>query len=530
MPLEEASYRMRSAPEEDLARYQNGQAMSERIREWLATPEGSVAHDPSWGHRLDAFKFSPLSKGNGLETLIELSITRKLPLDVEDITILAVKVDVLDIDMFLLTIVHQFGVERAHQEGFIDTALNRSSILAHGEGREYMPRKPSPATGKAVFFNQGEYSFTLLRGYELMSDAQVVYTLEETVVVGPRESVSAVVSQRSKSILEFSISEEKPFYELLLGQDISPRIVSFKVFVQEEGQEFEEWEYSRLLTNSYPESHVYDEFYHFTDQIGIRFGNGDFGKILPQGTKVRVELVLTEGDTILLEKQSLWPVEEIRDANGLSAQYQITVSQTIQNGEAQEGTEEMRRNLHYAPVYNERLVWDNDYEYFLRRRFPEIVFTRAWGEEEAEKMWGYNVEHINRIWISAYSPERDIRELAMKAIHDVPMMCRNFQWYEPEHIEFWLVISGRILEDRLLSEAEEAIRDVLLNFYGKASRSRRDNVLLHEIYEAIYSTGFFEKESGAWFEVEIHGKQNADLIYQMVSINMDRTAVQLAYL
>ena len=133
------------------------------------------------------------------------------------------------------------------------------------------------------------------------------------------------------------------------------------------------------------ESHVYDEFYHFTDQIGIRFGNGDFGKILPQGTKVRVELVLTEGDTILLEKQSLWPVEEIRDANGLSAQYQITVSQTIQNGEAQEGTEEMRRNLHYAPVYNERLVWDNDYEYFLRRRFPEIVFTRAWGEEEAEK-------------------------------------------------------------------------------------------------------------------------------------------------
>ena len=54
-------------------------------------------------------------------------------------------------------------------------------------------------------------------------------------------------------------------------------------------------------------------------------------------------------------------------------------------------------------------------------------------------------------------------------------------------------------------------------------------MLLHEIYEAIYSTGFFEKESGAWFEVEMHGKQNADLIYQMVSINMDRTAVSLTY-
>ena len=55
-------------------------------------------------------------------------------------------------------------------------------------------------------------------------------------------------------------------------------------------------------------------------------------------------------------------------------------------------------------------------------------------------------------------------------------------------------------------------------------------MLLHEIYEAIYSTGFFEKESGAWFEVEMHGKQNADLIYQMVSIDMDRTKIYLRYL
>ena len=56
-------------------------------------------------------------------------------------------------------------------------------------------------------------------------------------------------------------------------------------------------------------------------------------------------------------------------------------------------------------------------------------------------------------------------------------------------------LKGANKEQVSLSEAEEAIRDVLLNFYGKASRSRRDNVLLHEIYEAIYSTGFFEKET-----------------------------------
>ena len=64
----------------------------------------------------------------------------------------------------------------------------------------------------------------------------------------------------------------------------------------------------------------------------------------------------------------------------------------------------MRRNLHYWSVYNERLIWDNDYTYFLRRRYPEIVFCKAWGEEEAERLWGINVENINRIWICAYAP------------------------------------------------------------------------------------------------------------------------------
>jgi hypothetical protein len=214
---------------------------------------------------------------------------------------------------------------------------------------------------------------------------------------------------------------------------------------------------------------------------------------------------------------------------GQIAAAQIAVSQTIQNGVNQEDTEEMRRDLHYAPVYNERLVWDNDYKYFLRRRFPEIVFAVAWGEEEAEKMWGYDINHINKIWICAYSPKRDIKDVAMQAIRDVPFMCRNFQWYEPEHIEFSLNITGKVLKDCVLSEVKSAIVNALDAAYGKTSPTRRDVVLLHEVYEAVYSTGYFEKDSGAWFEATIQGQPKADLIYQMVSIDMDATVIELSY-
>lgn len=420
-------------------------------------------------------------------------------------------------------------VERARHEAFLDTAINRSSILAHGEGMEFVPRKPIPSEGEVSISNQGTQPFTLLCGSEYMSDSRTVFTLLDTVAVPAGETVTAPIAQKSKQTLEFVIEETRPFYEILFGRDISAHIVEFKVFVSENNEDYAEWKYDRLLTNSWPDSLIFDEFYHFTDQIGIRFGNGDFGKIPPAGSKVKVEVVLTEGDFTLLEKQNLWPVGEIRDSMNQTANARITVSKTIQNGKNQEGTEEMRRDLHYAPVYNERLVWDNDYKYFLRRRFPEIVFAAAWGEEESEKMWGYSLDHINRIWICAYSPQRNIKDAVMTALKEIPFMCRNFQWHDPEHITFSLNITGKVLKDCVISEVIKDIHAVLDRFYGKSSLQRRGKALLHEIFEAIYSTGYFARDSGAWFEAEIIGQSKESRIYQMLSIDTETTRIDLSY-
>ncbi|MBQ7609107.1 MAG: hypothetical protein IJU76_14250 [Desulfovibrionaceae bacterium] len=422
-----------------------------------------------------------------------------------------------------------FKNERARHEAFLDSALNRSSILAHGEGMEYMPRKPIAPTGKATFTNTGENPFTLLRNREFQSTTQEVYTLEETIVVEPRASVEATVTQRSREVVTFTIEEEKPFYEYLFGRDISPNIVGFKVFVAEDGENYVEWQYSRELHNAYSTSLVYDEYYHFTDQIGIRFGNGDFGKIPPQGSKVQVELVLTEGDTILLEKQPLYPMEEITDSLGLVGSVQAAISETVQHGKAQEGTEEMRRNLHYASVYNERLVWDNDYKYFLRRRYPDIVFAVAWGEEEAEKMWGANVEWINRIWLCAYSPSRDMKDLVLEAVREVPFLCRNFEWHDPEHVFFTVQITGKVLKDCVISEVLEAITTNLTLAYGRDSSERRETVYLHEIYDLVYATGFFDATTGAWFEVVLSGQTRAEFIYQMVSVDLEHSTLDISY-
>lgn len=421
-------------------------------------------------------------------------------------------------------------VERAVQEFFLGTALNRSSIVAHAEDREYLPRKPKPSTGKVSIRNMGDSPVTIIKGREFLSDLQLTYTADATTIIAAGQTVEIAVTQVKPTVITHTVTETKAFYEVLLGHELSPKVASFTVMV-DTGEGSELWTYSRLLHNAYATSKFYDEFYAHTDEIGIRFGNGTFGVIPPTGSTVTITVQETEGDSLLLQKQTLYPIDDLPDSLGQPANITITVSSAIDGGEAAEGTEETRRNLHYWPVYNEKLVWSDDYTYFLRRRFPEIVFCSAWGEEEAEKMAGApSLDFINRIYISAYAPRTGLKDDCMAALAEVPLLCRKFTWVDPVHVTFSLAITGKVLTDRALVDVETDVRNALNAAYGKDSLTRRKDVYLSEIYEVIYSTGHFEKTTGARFEALPSGIVTAEYLYQMVSIDLSATTVSLNYL
>lgn len=424
-------------------------------------------------------------------------------------------------------------VERAYQESYVDTALNRSSILAMGEGCDYVPRKPVPASGTVLVRNESELPVSIAKGRELLSDGQVAFAVTEAVTVEGGTTAEIPVVQRTSRVITHTVTETKPWYEILLDRDLSPTIEDISVAVDlNDGKGSRTWTKDRLFTNSYPESLVYDEFYHFTDQLGVRFGNGEFGTIPPEGSIVTLTLTLTNGDVTLLSGQSLYPAQEIVTETGEIADVTFTVGTTIGGGSSQEDTEEMRRNVHYARVFNERLVWAEDYVYFLRRTCPDIVWGKCWGEETAEEMWGYNVHHINHIWLCAHSPERtddELKAACLEAVGNVPSLNKYIVWYTPELVRFSVKLTGEILQSVDKSDVEAAIRAFLAEAYGDASKTRRENVLIHEMYEGIYATGYFEKGSGAWFSLEISGTTKPEYIYQMVCIDLEASSFSLSY-
>lgn len=105
--IKEANHLIESAPDEDVKRLVDESALSDRIYEWLETPEGTVADLPGWGNNLIAFKHDPDSPN--LSVKMEMAIAAKLPKDIADLIMLGVSVKFIEIDLCRVVILHQFG-------------------------------------------------------------------------------------------------------------------------------------------------------------------------------------------------------------------------------------------------------------------------------------------------------------------------------------------------------------------------------------------------------------------------------------
>jgi hypothetical protein len=471
-----------------------------------------------------------------------------------------------------------FSVERATQEFFLSTALNESSIRAHAEDREYLPRKPLPSTGLILIVNNGLFAVSIPEGQLFMSEQQLTYTMASPVIIGPGESATGSVVQHAQDEASHIVVGEMPFYEILFPADKTSQVQSFSVSVLlPEETVYQDMTYSRLFQNVGPDDLVYDEFYAWTGQIGIRFGNGVFGRKLPTGSTVRIKRWLTAGATYLSPSQSLYVVGDLMDYNGMQSDLTIVSHSAISGGAEAEHGEELRNNLHYWPIYNERLVWRDDYRFFLRRQIPSILWCKVWGEEEAEAEAGPDVDFINKIFISAYAPDNlrgawaegvayavddtvtsagatwvclenhtstaqaptgigdswasfePLEDRCMAALRAVTVLNRKYQWVAPNFVTFSLSITGQVPRTLVLATVEQAIIAYLTSNYGKDSATRRTDVFLKDLYSLINSTGFFS-DAGAYFDLSITGNTAPSNLNDMVHIDMDATTIALEYM
>ena len=408
--------------------------------------------------------------------------------------------------------------ERSHQEAFISTAVNRSSVLAGAEDRQYLPRKPTPSRGEALFINPANQPISLPEGCVFIGSNQLSYRTTDDLVVPAGSFATVEIDQTDIERFSFEVEIYKPFYEIFLDREVSSRVAKLRVLV-----DGVEWSFMPRLMNTHQNARAFDEFYTSLDEIGIRFGNGVFGRMPPIGAKIVVEAVMTNGQTELIPGQDLKYMIGSQDHTiGLLEAKSRT---RIAGGRPREDIEEIRRNAMYYPLYDEQLVWRDDYKFVMRRIWPEAVFVNAWGEHEMEKAHGFNVEHIGKIYISAYSPERPgiLEEMTERLEQPI---SRKFVAVAPNFKPFVMHLEGRIERSIPLERALNAVKDVLLDNYGKDSKKRLLEVKLKDFYRLVNSTGFFEAGD---YTIELFGDRESNGMEDVVHLDYDGSVVEVGY-
>jgi len=418
--------------------------------------------------------------------------------------------------------------ERALQEFFLSTALNRSSILAHAEDKNYVPRPPVPSFGTIRITNKGtSYSVSLLGGQAFKSGRSVDYLILNPVTIAPLGYTDQPVYQSAKVIVDQDVTSSTAFMEILFDSALADKIYQVDVYVDDV-----QWTLARMFQNVAADDLVYDEIFTHLGQRGIRFGNNVFGKQPEADSHIECVLWTTDGQTSLLTGQTLSVSGTVLDSNGGTASLDIRTTTAVSGGVSGETQEELRKNLIYWPLYQDQLVWKEDYEFFIRRQFPSVLWVNVWGETEAEQEAGeLKFEFINKIFVSAYAESGvDLSDEIIAALNACRMMNRRFEWVAPDIRDFTVLVSGAVHRKHDITTVTAQIQETLALYYDIDSRSRTDgNIFIKDIYQHINDTGYFG--DGGYFTVSLAGDYSGTPSLNSVSdIDIENSTFDLEYL
>ena len=366
------------------------------------------------------------------------------------------------------------AAERNLQEGFLSTAIKRSSILAAAEDKGYVGRRISPSTGRVEVNNLSNSFVSLPVNAPLISNSALAYVTKSAIEIPAHGTVEVDISQLSLRVFKAIIEQEEKFQTVLLSKAVTAKVHKLDVYVSSETGGAELWEKRYMFRRATARSKVYDEFYKPTEQLGIRFGNGVHGKIPEEDSEITLQAWLTEGDTTLINEQ---PLELTGDVAYLNDYLTIKTVTPIVGGASAESEEETRSGALYVTPFDEQIVWDDDYSHYIRRNLAHITWVNAWGEQEQEQQDGKaDLDNINRIFISSYSStlsqdelNRSITELLVSTNY----LNKRYRFVEANLRPFTIALTGTVTGEKDILQVKKVIQEAVDAAYGKDPKGER---------------------------------------------------------
>lgn len=414
----------------------------------------------------------------------------------------------------------QFARRRL-QESFLSKAINVASILAAAEDRAYVGLKISPSYGKVTITNISQARQSLPKNKALISQNAIDYILCETVDLKPGESCDVKITQLKLTTITQKVINSAKWYSVELERDLTKLAHSIDVYVNNDL-----WEKRFKFRNTSSTSKAYMEFYTTNQKLGVRFGNGINGAIPNVGDDIKIDVWCTVGDSTLINDQ----VINLFDDEHLDKCFKIVTKNTITGGASGDSIEDIRNGALYSTAYDHQLAFDGDYTHFIKTNVGGLIWLDVWGEAEEEKLHGKDKRNINKIFISAYSDRKSNDDLKL----EIENLFIGREGYNEEYVyrtrvdlPFTVNIVGKVLTTSSPKDAEDTIKTLLNNKYGKDVKGKKKRIPIDDIWDDIHNikvtSGIIE------FNVIANNINTKSMAGHYNYIDIDNSIVTLTY-
>lgn len=364
-----------------------------------------------------------------------------------------------------------FYVERRAEEGYIQTASIRSSVINLVKLLNFTPKRATSSGGSLVFSITSAHTKNIFipKWTEAQNSSGLKFvTSVDGVILTGQTSVSVPAIQGFRKEIEV-ISSGKADQEVLISS-IKVENNTTKVFINDV-----EWTKVSSFFESLPESEHYKLQVELDETINIIFSNGKQGKIPPLNSTIKVQYVETEGVKGNIFSPNIITTlnSQLFDSDAVVQTVTVTNSVNFLGGDDPEDIEEIREEAPKVFKTGDRGVTKADIIAILFT-FAGVADATAWGENE-ESPPNFNLFNTVRIITILQNwalPDANFKIILADQLRALALITVKYEFIDPVIIDVVPTLDIKINPAFSLATVQSSVETTLTNEFILGSTTK----------------------------------------------------------
>lgn len=251
----------------------------------------------------------------------------------------------------------------------------------------------------------------------------------------PGEGTAAIrAEQRTRVSTVHTVERDEPFHAVEIKTALADgqKLAALSV-ADDQG----EWTFADRYTNVGPGDRVYHVEADDRQRVYVRFGMRDVVGVQPAvGTSLTLRADYTHGD-VTPALGSPFAFESVQTP--VDAFLSLSMQAMASSGQDPITLDAMRVLARYPSVYDANAVYLGEFDFLVRRHYPDLRFLSVWNERLEERARGASVDNINTLFIA----------------------CQGADAVEPVRVADEATTQGTQIPESQWTELQRAIRDTI---------------------------------------------------------------------